>query len=88
MKWKLEFQYKHLDADRPDDAVQEEPIESEQGGFIPIPSVGDSVAYQMGNKMVAMKILTRHFTYTNGWCCVNIVVTDISSSEMAGRMKA
>ena len=88
MKYKIEFQYRKTGSARPDDYVQEEGIASEEGDYIPIPDVGDSVILRLegdGNK--AYKVLTRNFSYMSGWCMVNIVVTDISDNEMAARLK-
>ncbi len=88
MKYKVEFQYKPQNRERPYDEVQEIDISAERGEAIPIPDVGDSVEYQDGDTMVARKVLTRHFTYLGEWCGVNIVVTDIPADEMAARIKA
>jgi hypothetical protein len=87
MKYKVEFQYKSPDSSRPYDEVQDEEILFEHGEAIPIPNIGDSVTYLEGGNTVAYKVLSRHFSYLNNWCVVNIVVTDISSDEMASRLK-
>jgi hypothetical protein len=55
---------------------------------VPIPNVGDSVILKLsGDQNKSYKVLTRNFAYLAGWCMVNIVVTDISSDEMAARLK-
>jgi len=88
MKYKIEFQYKPEGHTRPFDEVQEIPLGSETGEYLPVPSVGDTVTYEEGEKAVARKVLTRHFSYVSpDWCCVNIVVTDVPAEEIAGRLK-
>ncbi len=87
MKYKIEFQYKSPDRSRPYDEVQDEEIIFEEGEAIPIPDVGDSVSCLYGEEPKAFKVLSRHFSYLQDWCIVNIVVTDISDEEMASRIK-
>lgn len=87
MKYKIEYQFTSPDSLRPYDEVQDEEIVFENGQFIPIPSVGDSVSYLHGEKMMAYRVVSRHFAYVTGWCMVNIVVTDISGDEMSARLK-
>lgn len=87
MKYKIEFQYIPPKSTRPNDEAQDEELLFEQGEFIPIPDVGDSVSYLYGGKMTAFKVVSRHFSYIGDLCCVNIVVTDISGEEMAARLK-
>ena len=87
MKYKFEFQYKSPSGSRPYDEVQDDELVFEGGEFIPIPDVGDSVSYLHGEKMMAYKVISRHFAYVSGWCMVNIVVTDISGEEMSSRLK-
>jgi hypothetical protein len=88
MKYKIEFQYLGQNASRPDDYVQEVNISSDDCCFIPIPAVGDSVSVALQSEdLEDYEVLTRHFTYTNGFCCVNIVVTDLPPDEMAKRLK-
>jgi hypothetical protein len=87
MKYKIEFQHKEEGHPRPSDEVGEDSIQFEGGEFIPIPNVGDSVCYQVGDKTHYFKVETRHFSYLFDWCVVNIVVTDITDAEMAARLK-
>ena len=87
MKYKIEFQYKSPSDSRPYDEVQEDEIVFESGEFIPIPAVGDSVSYLHDKKMMAYKVVSKHFSYVSSWCVVNIVVTDISDEEMSSRLK-
>lgn len=87
MKCKVNFQYKAVGAARPEDCVQDEEIIFEKGENVPIPAVGDSVIYTYGGKQTAGKVVSRHFTYLSGYCCVNLVVTDIPSDEMLARLK-
>ncbi len=54
---------------------------------VPIPDVGDSVAYNYGGELKEFKVVSRHFAYMMNWCAVTIVVTDISDKEMASRLK-
>ena len=53
-----------------------------------LPNVGDTVAYMEGEKNVARKVLTRHFSlsYPEN-LYVNIVVTDVDEDEMSARLK-
>jgi hypothetical protein len=87
MKYKIEFQYKEPGRSRPFDEVQDEQIVFEKGEAIPVPNVGDSVSYLHGDDMRAFKVMSRHFSYMNNLCVVNIVVTDISDEEMGQRLK-
>jgi hypothetical protein len=87
VKYKIEFQYKPADRERPYDEVQDQEILFEHGEFVPIPDVGDSVEYQEGDQTVARKVVSRHFGYLSGWCTVNIVVTDMSDEEYGTRLK-
>jgi hypothetical protein len=53
-----------------------------------LPGVGDTVAYIEGEKIVARKVLSRHFSMSlpeNLY--VNIIVTDVDMTEMAARLK-
>ncbi len=87
MRYKVEFQHKSEGHTRPGDEVQDEQILFEDGEFIPIPDVGDSVSLEWGDHVRAFKVLTRHFSYLSGWCVVNIVVSDLPDSEMDARLK-
>jgi hypothetical protein len=87
MKWKIEFQYIAPGNERPHDEVQEDQLLFE-GTFCPLPNVGDTVDYKEGDKIVARKVLTRHFAFSYpDFVCVNIVVTDVSMDEMGERLK-
>ena len=91
MEYQITFQYKPPDRPRPDDeSASDFPMPRfKQGEFMPIPAPGDSVVllYEP-NGQKSFKVLTRHFDYaTEGYCVVNIVVTDISDDEMAARLK-
>ena len=82
MKYAIEFYYKSPDRHRPDDACcHEPPIESDDGHFAPIPNVGDTVSLTCGGQPINRKVLTRHFIYSPGHCCVSIVVTDVGKAE-------
>jgi hypothetical protein len=87
VKYKIEFQYKSSNSTRPQEEPQDEPIELEEGEFVPIPNVGDSVGYLYGGKKQDFKVISRHFTYKRNSCCIHVVVTDISREEMLARLK-
>jgi hypothetical protein len=87
MKYSIEFQHKAEGHPRPSEEVQQDSIQFEGGEFTPIPNVGDSVNYQVGDKTLFFKVEARHFSYLLDWCVVNIVVTDITDAEMAARLK-
>ena len=88
MKYRFQYQYKDLDAARPDGA-QIEKLEYEAGELILLPSVGDSVSLRptaAGPR--SYRVLTRHFSYVGGeWCFINIVVTDLPPEQYAARLK-
>jgi hypothetical protein len=72
MKYKLEFQYLQPGRSRPVDYVQEEQIAAEDGSYIPIPDVGDSVILRLeGDRNKAYKVVTRNFAYIAGWWMVH-----------------
>ena len=89
MKFKVSYQYKAPGAPRPDDcAIGQWELEIENGQYIPIPDVGDSVSQDDWDR--AYKVVSRHFGYYRGTGFaggVNIVVTDLPDSEMAARLK-
>lgn len=87
MTYKIEFQYKSSENSRPEDVIQDEEIKFDSGQFIPVPNVGDSVAYGYNGQLENFKVLSRHFVYHHNWCSVTIVVTDISDEDMAPRLK-
>ena len=78
-------------------------IEVEGNEYLPIPNVGDTVAYESfeykydenhnvkedsGRTIrVARKVKTRHFSYFGDCVSVNIVVTDVPEGELAMRLK-
>jgi hypothetical protein len=87
MKWKIEFQYKPKGSPRPHDEIQEDPLEFD-GQFCPLPDVGDTVTYMEGDKNVARKVLTRHFSFSHpdSLVWVNIVVTDVPDGHTGKRV--
>jgi hypothetical protein len=87
MKYKIEFQYKAKKSPRPLDFIQEVPMESDAGYYVPTPSVGDSVVIDLEGKPKAYKVLTRHFHYTRDFCTVSIAVTDLDPKQLAERIK-
>ena len=87
MIYKIEFQYKPEGQKRPYDYVQEEELLFENGEFIPIPNVGDSIAFKDGRVAKAGKVISRHFFYMGDVCGVNIVYTDISDEDLSARIK-
>ena len=85
MQYKLDFQYKGKGADRPrDEQLQNEEIILNEPLWIP--NVGDSISCSSGDERKAFKVITRHFSYFAETVYVNIVVTDIDSSEMSSRI--
>jgi hypothetical protein len=86
-KLKIKFQYTASGHSRSFDEVQEQELKFEQGEFIPLPAVGDTVSYISGDDSVFRKVLARHFTYLDGWCVVNDLVGDVSNEEMGQRLK-
>ena len=87
MKYVVQFQYKSPTSLRPEDCGQDEEFVFDDTQSNLIPNVGDSVTYLYGDKPTAFKVLTRHFSYMQGFCCINIVVSDIPSDEMCARLK-
>ena len=87
MKYTIQFQYKPTNYSRPQSKGQDETIVIEDGGYVPLPDIGDSVSYQESGRTVSRKVLTRHFSYRGEWCDVNIVVTDLDRKEMSLRLK-
>jgi len=103
MKVSIQFQYMYDETRRPDDgADQNDPIELENS-FLPIPRVGDTVSYESyeydydkdhklvegsgREMMVARKVKTVHYSYSEDRVFVNIVVTDVPPGEMSKRLK-
>jgi hypothetical protein len=86
MRYTIEFQYKPESKDHPYGHIQDEPIVIEDGKYIPIPDVGDSVVFTEYGQPVTRKVVTRHFIYQSDWCGVNLVVTDIESEELSARI--
>jgi hypothetical protein len=85
MQYKLSFQYKSKDSDRPrDEQLQDEEIILSEPLWIP--NVGDSISCSCEDERKAFKVLTRHFSYSTENIIVNIVVTDIDSEEMSSRI--
>ena len=94
MKASVQFQVKEPQRQRPYDE-SDFSFQVDDAGSLCLPGVGDSVAYtQDGTEtVVARKVLTRHFSYVDmeapkePFLCINIVVQDLSSEEMAARLK-
>jgi hypothetical protein len=84
MRYKIAFQYKPTNNPRLVDFVQEVPIESDEESYVSTPSVGDSIVIDLEGKPKAYKVLTRHFHYTRDFCTLNIAVTDLDPTELAG----
>jgi hypothetical protein len=104
MKVSIQFQYQPDESRRPiDGSDHNDLIETEDGQFMPIPDVGDTVNYMSyeydyddkgmakldtGREiMVARKVRTRHFGYSDDYVFVNIVVGDVPDGEMLMRLK-
>ena len=87
MNYKIEFQYKKADSSVPEARVQDTEIRFDSSQFIHLPDVGDTVTYAYGQYPVTRKVITRHFSFIADWCFVNIVVGDVSETELAARLK-
>lgn len=60
MGWKVHFQYKPKEHARPYDEIQDDSeIEISEA----LPNVGDTVAYMEDDKIVARKVVSRHFSF-------------------------
>lgn len=85
MRHKIEIQYKPENSSRPLDYVQEAIIEAE---WLAVPNVGDTIDYSEDGKIIARKVLTRHFSFSApNFIHINLVVTDVSKEEMGARVK-
>jgi hypothetical protein len=87
MNYKIEFQYKKADSPVPEARVQDTEIRFDSSQFMLLPDVGDTVTYAYGQSPVTRKVITRHFSFIADWCFVNIVVGDLSETELAARLK-
>ena len=87
MNYKIEFQYKKPDSPVPEARVQDAEIRFDSSQFLLLPDVGDTVTYAYDQHPVARKVITRHFSFIADWCFVNIVVGDVSETELAARLK-
>lgn len=89
MNCTIEFYHKADGSERPYDACQEMQISSNNGNFLPLPNVGDTVYINMFDGHKHFKVLFRNFLYiSEAQCKVSIVVGDVSEEEMAGRIRA
>lgn len=71
------------------DYGQQDDLTISPGDPVIIPNVGDSVTPMLTgeNKVDAYKVVSRHFSYSGDYCCINIVVTDLDMNEYAARIK-
>ncbi len=74
MKYRIRFRYKEPGTEYPDKYVQTLELIGEEGEFIPLPRVGDTVSYLEGNQIRAFKVINRHFSYLNDQCVVSIIL--------------
>jgi hypothetical protein len=104
MKVSIQFQYMPDETRRPLYASDHnDPFVAEDGQFLPVPDVGDTVSYESYQfdydssgkviedsgrvVMVVRKVRTRHFTFNKHGVWINIVVVDVPKGEMAMRLK-
>ena len=89
MKYSLQYQYKGPGDQRPQDYGQQDDLTISPGDPVIIPNVGDSLTLMLAreNKVDAYKVVSRHFSYSGDYCCINIVVTDLDMKECAARIK-
>jgi hypothetical protein len=77
MKYSLMF--RHREPGRvPEERCQDQPIVLE-GEFALIPDVGDEVTCQFEGRATTFKVLSRHFTYVDRSCAVDIQVSQPST---------
>jgi len=83
MKYSLQYQYKGPEDDRPQDYGQQDRLTIKEGEPFVVPNVGDGVTLMLTkpNKIGAYKVVSRLFSYSDGWCQINIVVTDLEDGE-------
>ena len=104
MKVSIQFQYMPDETRRPLYASDHnDPFVVEDGGFLPVPDVGDTVSYESYQfdydasgkviedsgrvVVVSRKVRTRHFTFNKHGVWINIVVVDVPKGEMSMRIK-
>ena len=61
MKYSIEFRLR--DERGLEDVQQENSLVVEDGGFVPLPSKGDSVSYRFGSAVLFGIVESRHFRY-------------------------
>ena len=88
MNYSIDFQYLAEGESRPTNHSRDEEIHIEDGAFVPIPNVGDSVSCMFGGESKVFKVKSRHFSYFSGHCAVNIVLEDISDKEINERLNS
>ena len=89
MKYSLQYQYKGPDDERPQDYGQQNKLTIKEGEPFVVPNVGDSVTLMLSrpHKLDAYKVISRLFSYSDGWCHINIVVTDSDDGEYSRLIK-
>jgi len=78
MKYSVVF--RHREHGRvPEERCQDQPIVLESGEPALIPDVGDEVTCQFEGRPTTFKVLSRHFTYVDRSCAVDIQVSQPST---------
>jgi len=80
MKYSVVF--RHREHGRvPEERCQDQPIVLESGEPALIPDVGDEVTCQFEGRPTTFKVLSRHFTYLEHNCAVDIQVSQPSTEH-------
>ena len=86
MKTYIECYYKPTTATRPTGHLDNEKhIEVEDGEFLLIPNVGDTVSYKSGHGIVDRRVLSRHFSYVYSSSGNHVVVTIVVGGRIRRR---
>ncbi len=86
MKYSVSYQIMEPGEDRPYDVNQDEEITTtDEPTWIPSP--GDSIAMNYGQKMRAFTVLTRHFYFSHDYYMCNVVMRSATPDEIGKRLK-
>jgi hypothetical protein len=73
MTYNVIFRYKEH-GKVPEERTQDDPLVLGEGESALIPQTGDHVTYKYGGQATGFEVLSRHFTYFDHRCTVNIEV--------------
>jgi hypothetical protein len=73
MTYNVLFRYKEH-GKVPEERIQDDPLVLGKGESVLIPDVGDHVTYRYAGQATAFEVLSRHFSYFDHQCTVNIEV--------------